>query len=298
MPSMTEAAALGTALSVAVSNLVATPATRHLGPFAFNRLRLLAALALLAAPATVGGGWPALSYGDLAALALSGLIGIVAGDTAIYAAMARIGPRRTGLLYATNAPIAAILGFLILDERLSAVKLAGMAAVIGGVWLAIAYRDGLNAASDRWEEIKGPPVVGIAFGLLGALGQAAAALIVRPVMQAGIDPAAAACVRIAVALVCLIALTALPRFRGHGPPTTRVLGLAALSGALGMGAGMTLLLVALRQGTVGVVTTLASTTPVMLLPLLWLVSGRRPPLPAWAGAALAVAGAGLLFGIV
>jgi drug/metabolite transporter (DMT)-like permease len=114
-------------------------------------------------------------------------------------------------------------------------------------------------------------------------------------MAAGTDAPAAACVRIAIALIALSGLAATPRFRALAIPTIRMLAAASLAGALGMGGGMTLLLFALSAGSVGVVTTLASTTPIMLLPLLWLVSGVRPDWRAWAGAILAAGGVLVIF---
>ena len=46
---------------------------------------------------------------------------------------------------------------------------------------------------------------------------------------------------------------------------------------------MTLLLYALAGGKVGIVSTLSATSPVLILPLLWLRTGQRPAPGAWAG---------------
>jgi hypothetical protein len=35
--------------------------------------------------------------------------------------------------------------------------------------------------------------------------------------------------------------------------------------------------------------------PVVMLPMIWIMSGDPPPLPAWLGAILAVLGAGIIF---
>lgn len=91
MAALAEIAALGDAMCVALSNIIATPATRHFGPFAFNRWRLLAALAILAVVATLRSGFTDALAGKTAVLGLSAVVGIVIGDTAVYAAMARIG---------------------------------------------------------------------------------------------------------------------------------------------------------------------------------------------------------------
>ena len=53
--------------------------------------------------------------------------------------------------------------------------------------------------------------------------------------------------------------------------------------------------VALSGGKVGIVSTLSATSPVMILPMLWLKTGERPAGGAWAGALLVVIGMGLIF---
>jgi drug/metabolite transporter (DMT)-like permease len=69
----------------------------------------------------------------------------------------------------------------------------------------------------------------------------------------------------------------------------------AFSGFLGMALGMTLLLFALARGEAGIVTTLAATTPVIMLPLLWAKTRERPTVGSWVGALLAVIGSAILF---
>ena len=51
---------------------------------------------------------------------------------------------------------------------------------------------------------------------------------------------------------------------------------------------------ALKTGNVGIVSTLSSMTPVVILPMVWLRSGQMPRLHAWGGAALAVVGTALI----
>ena len=52
-------------------------------------------------------------------LVLSSCFGIVMGDFFLFAAMRRLGHRRTKILFATNAPIATCLGWFILGEGIS-----------------------------------------------------------------------------------------------------------------------------------------------------------------------------------
>ena len=283
-----DCAALTAALSVALSNIISPPAIRHLGPVVFNCWRLGAALLALAALVALRGGWSLPTSGQLLALVVSSVVGIVAGDSFIYAAMGRIGPRRTALLYTTWAPFAALMGYLILGETLSLTRSAGVLLVVIGVSLAISYRDVNNAA--ELEEIKGSLSIGILFGLLGGLCAAGAVLIARPVMAASVDPATAAAIRATAGLVGLLVVSQVPGFRTLERINGRIAIRSAASGLLGMGAGMTLVLFALSMRPVGVVSTLSSITPVLILPLLWLVDGARPAPLAWIGAVVAVVG--------
>ena len=62
---------------------------------------------------------------------------LLAGDTALFSSLRRLGPRRSAVLFATHAPFAALLGFWLLDESLSARTLAGC-ALVGGSDVAYA----------------------------------------------------------------------------------------------------------------------------------------------------------------
>ncbi len=294
-------AALGAALCWAAGGLIAVAPVRALGPLAFNRLRMTVVGLMLAVAATALGRWGGLDAGQVAVLAVSGLVGVVLGDTALFWALARIGPRRNAVLFATNAPMTALLGWMFLGEALGVGALGGIALTTAGVMLAVVFRlapaqsdsPGLHA----WEWVNGSLAAGIAAGLVAALCQAAGSVIARPVMAAGTDPLAAAAVRVATAALALQAATLLPGGRASLAPAfrePRILGLVLLNGAIGLGLGMTLLMVGLAHGSAGVVATLSATSPVLMLPLLWAVTGKPAPPGAWAGAILAVAGVALV----
>jgi drug/metabolite transporter (DMT)-like permease len=51
---------------------------------------------------------------------------------------------------------------------------------------------------------------------------------------------------------------------------------------------------ALAVGDVGIVTTLSSTTPILILPMVWAIYRRMPSPLAWVGAGLAVAGTAMI----
>ena len=105
--------------------------------------------------------------------------------------------------------------------------------------------------------------------------------------RALLDPIVASAIRVSIAcgahfcLLWLGASVARPTRR----PSLPVLAQTALSGLVSVALGMTLLLLALKRGDVGMVSILSSVTPILLLPLLWLRLHRPPAYGAWFGAA-------------
>jgi drug/metabolite transporter (DMT)-like permease len=286
-------AALGTALCWATGGLIAIGPVRALGSIAFNRLRLcVVSCGLLIATASLGG-WQTLDANAVLMLVLSGATGIVMGDLALFWSLSRLGPRRNVVIYAANAPLTALLGWIVLGEALGPWTTLGVMLVTLGVMLAVALRSG---SSHSWEAVQGSLLAGVCVCLIGACGQAVGSIIAKPVMAAGTDPVAAAAVRVTAAAVMLALIGLLPgQTLGFGGKLTpRIVLLVVVNGVIGIGLGMTLLLVALANGNAGVVATLSALSPVLILPMLWLWTGQRPGLGAWAGAAVAVAGVALI----
>ncbi|MBT5569223.1 MAG: DMT family transporter, partial [Acidimicrobiaceae bacterium] len=87
-------------------------------------------------------------------------------------------------------------------------------------------------------------------------------------------------------------LLARPRQRGEIRPSDHVR--LAASALAAMVLGMTLLLWAIGHGDTGVATILSATTPVIMLPLLWIRIRQAPAPGAWLGAVLTVLGTALL----
>lgn len=291
-----ELAALGAATCWAMTGMLSAGPAGRLGALAFSRTRQLFVAALLGVYVLASGSWRELQPEALWSLLLSGFIGIFVGDTLLFTCLNRVGPRRSGILFALNAPMAALLGWLVLGEQLSGKAIAGIGLTLSGVLLAILFGK-RKAQLHEWENVKGPLWIGVLLGLLAALSQAVGSLIARPVMATGIDPLAASMLRVGIAAICLTALTSLP-IQAVKPKTRLTPALfvqTAATGLIALAFGMTLLLFALSGGKVGIVSTLSATTPVIILPLLWLKTREVPAPGAWAGAALVVAGMALMF---
>ena len=70
-------------------------------------------------------------------LSISGVIGLVLGDTFLFKSFTEIGPRVSMLLMSSNPAIAAILAFVILGETLSLWVILGIIATLFGIYLVI-----------------------------------------------------------------------------------------------------------------------------------------------------------------
>jgi drug/metabolite transporter (DMT)-like permease len=190
--------------------------------------------------------------------------------------------------------MAAILGWALLGEVLSLQAAFGIGLAAFGVALAVLGRP--RADAHRFESLTGALLTGVLFGLGAALGQAVGSLIARPVMAGGLDPYLASLIRVGAsgAMMALLVTTPLAPRRPY-PITPGVLGLTLATALIGLALGMTLFLYALQGPETGIVATLSATSPVIILPLLWLRTGQRPSWLSWTGALLTVVGLALIF---
>jgi drug/metabolite transporter (DMT)-like permease len=289
-----ELAALGTATCWATTGLISADAVRALGAFHFNLIRQIFVSALLALIVLAAGLWVGMDWATVGILVVSGIIGILVGDTFNFAAVGRLGPRRAGAIFALNAPMAAVMGWAFLEEALPLQAVLGIAVTVAGVALAILGRPRSDA--HRLETLQGTILIGVMFGLAAGLGQAAGSLIARPVMTGGLNPYVASLVRVGASGLAMGVLAALP----FAPPAPKTISrtaliLTATTAIIGLLVGMTLFLYALQGSKTGIIATLSATSPVIILPLMWLRTGQRPSTLSFCGAALAVAGLALIF---
>lgn len=268
----------------------ATAAT-HLGAFAFTRWRMLCAAVLLWAISFTTGGWASLAADTMGLLVLSGVIGIFIGDTALFAAMNRLGPRRAGVLFATHALFSVVLAYIFLGESQWGWTLIGSSLLVSGVMIAIFFGK-RKTEQHAWEANQLQIKRGVALGLLAALCQAVATLMLKPLMETDIDAVSASAVRMSTAFVLhqVVFMLGFRVAKAYLPLNKKVFLLVLGNAALSMVLGMTLILLALRHGDAGMVAILSSVSPVVVLPLLWLIYKRSPAPGAWLGAVLTVVG--------
>jgi drug/metabolite transporter (DMT)-like permease len=283
------------ALSWAVGSLFSAAASSRMGAFAFTRWRLFFALTVLWALALFTGQWRSLDASNVALLALSGFIGIFIGDTALFACMNRLGPRRSGVLFATHAIFSTLLAWLFLGETLWGWTLVGGSLLVSGVMVAIVWGR-RESETHAWENTQGSLWKGVLLGLLAAASHSAATLMIKPLMVAGVDAVSASAVRTSASFLAHLALlwVGAKVARVQNPLNLKTLFNTAVSAVVAMALGMTLVSQALKTGQANLVGIFSSLTPILLLPLLWVVYRRHPAWGAWVGAVMAVAGAALI----
>lgn len=280
---------LAAAACFALGSLYVDGVSSRVGALQLVRWQMIFACLLTAAAALVLGGWRTVTADGFLWLAASSATGVMIGGLTYIAAIKTLGPRLFALFFTLSAPFALALGFLFRDETISPAQGLGVVLILAGIVLAILGPRGADGIGKM--RTLG---LGTALGLVTALMQALGNLTARPAMLAGTEPFTAIAIRTFLAVLFFALLLSVPRLRPTAPlalPDARRIGLSALTG---MFIGMSLLMAALARGNVGIVTTLSSTTPILILPMVWTVTRRLPGPAAWAGAALAVAGTALI----
>ncbi|MCZ7597488.1 MAG: DMT family transporter [Gammaproteobacteria bacterium] len=120
-----ELAALGSALCWSLTGIISTGPSRHLGGVAYTRIRMLIVFVIMLAWVLPTGALASIPASYWPAIILSGIVGIVIGDSALFTSVARLGPRRTGVLFASNAPMTVVIGWLWFGEALGPYQVAG-----------------------------------------------------------------------------------------------------------------------------------------------------------------------------
>ncbi|MDI1320532.1 MAG: DMT family transporter [bacterium] len=297
---------LASCLAACFFALNATCASRSVqasGPMFANLGRLMVAVCLLGLFAhTLGHGFGSASTGWFL---LSGVVGMGLGDLGVYAALPLLGSRLTVLMtQCLAAPIAALGEWLWLGTRLTAAQALWGTVIIGGVVLA------LMPSKSSPPRVRVRPL-GFLFGLLAAAGQGFGALVSRKGVEAATAAGEAAhnasfglnaaYHRILAGLVFtalwFLALHLLGRRPARpaaaaDPATKRRAWFWLMAnGLVGPVLGVGCYQWALATTPSGIVLPIAATTPLIAIPITYLLEGERPSKRSLLGGAIAVAGA-------
>ena len=175
---MGELLALLTALIWAVAVILLKRSGETVPPFALNLFRVTVSSVLLVPTATLAGQatFASASLSDILLLVASGVIGIAISDTLFHASLNRAGAGISAIIDCLYSPLTVLLAFLLLNERLSALQLVGMALVLGGAFAAARHEPPHGVASRH-------VAAGVALGVLSMVALAVGIVIAKPVLD-------------------------------------------------------------------------------------------------------------------
>lgn len=291
-----ELAALTTAFCWSGGTLLFTVAGRRIGSYNVNKLRIPIAAFFLAMLLLIGHGtlFPTGCDGrTVIFLTLSGLVGLVIGDTLYFRCLVILGPRHGALMGALAPPITALIAFIALGERLGLLAILGLFITLAGViWVTTDRKD------EHIDNREGSKLIGVLMGVGGAAGQALGLILAKQGMGDSFDSLSATFIRMMSAAIIMWIIAIL---RGEIRGTLRHLtdrrAVYTLLGAAFVGPtiGVWMSLVAVKYTAVGIAATIMATYPVVVIPLTMLIHHERPSYRSVLGAIIAVIGVALLF---
>jgi len=291
-----ESAALITAFCWSIGSLFFTSGGRQIGALNVNRIRLVFGVILLGTALLISRGWliqPGAPLENYGYLALSGLIGLVIGDSFLFSAMVLIGPRLTLLIFALTPAITATTAFIFMGEVLGLWDLIGMAVTLAGViWVS------LERPLPGQKNTHQITFKGVVLAFLGGAGQAIGIVFAKMGMADVVEPLAGTFARMLASMIIIWFISILT---GKFMPTIRALEnrkgvLLSFGGAvMGPFLGVWMSLVAVKNTQAGVAMAIMSIVPVLVIPWVMIFYKEKVSLRAFIGAIIAVAGVFILF---
>ena len=286
--------AIGAAAIWSAVALSATRVVRYFGSYNYNLLRLLGIIVFFFPYVYIN--WESLYFNQsiFSAIILSSIIGIIIGDTFLFVCLKRLGPRRQALLFSMQIPFTIILAEIFLQTLPSTTELIGCALIFSGILIAIQFNR--TIPDDDLENIQGNKYTGLFAGIGLALCQSIGIILMKPALQTT-DPIIVSYLRVIVAAIIMFGSLFFIKNNQlwEKMKNIKVTLFSIFLGFMGMGVGMTMLIYALKYGNPGVISTLSSTMPIMIIPILWIVTKNYAGHLAVVGATLTCVGAGIIF---
>jgi drug/metabolite transporter (DMT)-like permease len=266
-----EFAALLVAFFWSITALSFESASRKVGSLPVNIIRLVIGLVFLTVLNLIFRGLilpTDASMHNWIWLSVSGLIGFVLGDFFLFKSYTIIGSWFAMLIMTLAPPMAAIFGWILLDERLSLLSVAGIVVTMAGIVIAMFRRDKENR-----KMTVSKPLIGLLYAFGGALGQALGIVFSKYGMQQ-YNPFAATQIRIIVGIIGFIVLITVA---GKWQPVRLALSdrkaliPITIGSFFGPFLGVSFSLLAIQHTSTGVASTIMALVPIFIIPpSIWL----------------------------
>ncbi len=285
--------ALATAFLWAFTSILFTDATRNLGTFMLNFMRLALASILILLTIFIIDDFIIPNNYQLLMLSISGVIGLIIGDTFLFKSYTLNGPRISSLIMSLNPAIGAIAAYYIFGENLSFWAILGIFLTIVGISIVT-----LTKKEDN--QIFNPTKTGYAYALIAAICQAFGLIFVRfamndsiisPLMSTFIRNTAAAILFIPVLIIFKKWKNPIKLLKSNSKTIKSLL----IGTIIGPYLGITFSLYAIAYTKIGIASALMSTTPLLLLPLSVFYYNEKISKKSIIGAIIAVIGVVVLF---
>ena len=303
-----EMAAGGTAFLWAFSALLFTLAGKRIGPNTVNIARLAIGLVIIVIMHwfALGSIFPfeteAWRWG---VLALSAILGLVVGDTALFFAFVMIGPRLSMLIMTAVPVFSALFAWICFGQVITGIEYIGMALTIAAIgWVVTENRGDDAPESNAKESTAIMPdgrtfLLGIALSLVGVFGQTANLVVTKYALADDYSELSATQIRILISLVALLGYVVV---RGQAVEMTRKIAKDSVAfmqtsvGALiGPVLGIWLSYIAIEHTKIGVASTIMSIPPLLLIPLSAIFLDDRITMRAVVGTMVALIGVTIIF---
>lgn len=290
-----EIAALLTAVFWTITALAFESASIKVGSLSVNLIRLVIGLLFLCLFTWIHRGlfFPMdATYDNWLWLSLSGFVGFVLGDLFLFKSYTIIGSRFAMLVMTLVPPITALLGWMILGEKLTFYSYVGMFLTFTGIAMAIFSR----GKTKMKISLKLAPI-GILYAFGGAVGQAAGLVLSKFGMK-DYDPFAATQIRI---IAGIFGFAVLVSFMGRWKKIwNAMLHLPAMTGItigsfFGPFLGVSFSLLAVKHTMTGIASTIMAIVPVLIIPPAILIYKQKVTLLEVIGAVVSVCGVALFF---
>ncbi len=294
MPYVGEVSAIATAVLWSITSFLFAFASERVGSVQVNINRIILAAIILFLIISVSGIEYNLSSTQIYYLILSGIAGLVLGDSFLFKAFQVIGARLGMILMSLVPAISAILAWIFLNEIITSLGIIGMIITIFGVLLVVT--DKSHTSTIKGEISK----AGILFGFLGAVGQAGGLVLAKFAFAEGhINGFVASFTRLFSSGIIIFIIGVLFRryrnplqmYKNEIPALKATIAATVLAPVL----GITLSLVAIEFTKVGIASTLMALVPIVMLPISKYYFKEKLSLQAISGAFIAVGGVVVLF---
>jgi len=293
-----EIAALATALFWTFSAIAFESAGKKVGSLSVNLIRLIIGFAFLSIYSFFARGllFPTdATTENWTWLLLSGTVGFVIGDLCLFQAYVVIGSRISMLILSLTPAITALLGWIVLGEKLSWMNILGMTIVLTGILLVIVRKNN-NSSTDKKTNIN-YPIAGILLALGGAFGQGLGMVLSKKGM-AGYDPFASNQIRTIAGIIgFIVVLTIFKRwpFFAKAVKNRKAMTSISIGAFFGAFLGVSFSLIAVKYTDTGIAATLMSIRPVLIIPFAITFFKEKVTLKEIIGAAIAVTGVVIFF---